>query len=120
MGDLGKAAKSAEEFRPLRAERQEHFLARRCEPVAAAAAAVGAGFPGAANPAALLHAVEHWIQRGQAEAQRAFSLLFDAAGHLVTVQRTVFENAQDREFRGALLNAGADHGLLPYMYESYI
>src|ERR1700688_761619 len=115
MGDLGEAAERAEEFRPFGAKRKQHFLTRGREAIAAAAAAICTGFPGAANPAALLHAVQHRVQGGEAEAERAFGLHFNAVGHFVAVQRTVFQYAEDGQFRGALLDASADHRLLPYM-----
>src|SRR5216684_857585 len=91
------------------------LLPSRCEAVAAAAAAVRARFPSAANPALLLHAVEHGVERRQREAQRAVRLLFDAPRQLVAVQRAVLENTEYRQFGGAPLDSGTNHSVPPYI-----
>src|SRR5204863_9161537 len=110
---LGQAVERTEKFRPFGAERRELLLAGGREAIATAAAAVRAGFPGAANPGALLHAVQHWVKSSEGETQRTLGLLLDAAGHLIAVQRAVLQNAENRQFRSSLLDASANHSLLP-------
>src|SRR5258708_11922486 len=120
MGHLLEPPQCSEQFRPFLAERRKLFLPGGSEAIAAAAAAIVAGFPIAANPAALLHAVQHGIQGGEGEVQRAFGLPLDAARHLIAVQRTIFKNNENRKFRGAALDSSPDHRLLPYMSDSYL
>src|SRR5207253_3852440 len=115
MGHLLEPPQSLEEFRPFLAERRYLFLSCGSEAITAAAAAVITGFPTAANPAALLHAVEHGIQGGEREAQRAFGLPLDAASHLITVERAVFQNAENGKLCGTAFDSCANHRLPPYM-----
>jgi hypothetical protein len=63
----------------------------------------------------LLHAIKHRVQSSKAKTQSTFGLRFDAAGQLVTVQRTLLQDAEDGKFGGAFLNACTDHQSLPYM-----
>src|SRR5438105_13953254 len=106
MGHLGQAVERTEKFGPFGAERRELLFPGGSEAIAAAAAAIRAGFPGAANPGALLHAVQHWVKSSEGETQSALGLLFDAAGQFVTVQRAILQDAEDRQFRCSLFYAG--------------
>src|SRR5437016_493854 len=115
MGHLGQPAERREKFGPLGTERHELLLAGGREAIATAAAAIGADFPGATNPSALLHAVQHWIKSSEGETQRTLGLLLDAAGHLIAVQPAILQDAEDRQFRCSLFYAGANHSVLPYM-----
>src|SRR6267154_527746 len=99
MGSLGQMAQRIKELGPFGAERRKLFLSRGSKPIATAAAAIRTSFPGAANPATLLHAIEHGVKSGEAEAQRAFGLQFDAASQFIAMQGAVFENAEDGQFR---------------------
>src|SRR5260370_38607359 len=117
---LAQARQRPEKLQPFLAERRKLLLPRRCEPVATPPAAVAAGFPCATNPAALFHAVEQRVERGQRKTQRALGLPFDAPGHFIAVQRTLSENAEDGKFGRAALHSMTDHRSLPYMYARYI
>src|SRR6266404_2953512 len=115
IGHLGQTTQRSKQFRPFVTEWRKFFPSGGREPITAAATAVGAGFPTTANPATLLHAVEHGIQGGEAEAQRAFGLFLNAAGHFIAVKWPVFQDTENGEFGSALLDASADHKSLPYM-----
>src|SRR6266567_4443404 len=115
IGHLPKLAQSAEEFCAFLAQRRKLFLPGRRQPVASAPSAVAARFPASANPPALLHAVEHGVKSGKREAQCALGLFLDAAGHFIAVERALFENAENRQFRGAALDSCSNHKALPYI-----
>src|SRR5207248_1301793 len=120
MSHLREPLQRAKKFRPFALERRELLLPCRCEPVAAPPAAIGAGFPGAANPALLLHAIEHGVKRRERETQCAVGLLLDAPCQLVTVQRGVLQNTENRQLRRASLDAGTNHSHLPLTYKNLI
>src|SRR5258708_40187984 len=115
MGHLGQSLQRTKEFRPFLAERRKLLLPCGSQPVASALAAVAACFPASANPAALLHAVEHGIQGREREAQSSLGLCLDTPRHFIAVKRTFLENAEDREFRGAALDSTSNHRALPYI-----
>src|SRR5438874_8101259 len=117
MGHLREPLQSVEKLRPFALERSQLLLPCWSQPIAAAAAAVGAGFPSAANPALLLHAVKHRVERRQREAQGAVGLLLDAPRQLIAMQRAFLQNAEHRQLRGASLDSRTNHSLPPYRSE---
>src|SRR5208282_3051272 len=111
----GDAAHGAEEVGPLGAKRNEHLAATREQFVAAAAAAGVTDFPLTTHPAAIFHAIEKRIERGESEAEGAARIEFDAAGDFVAVKGLPFEHAEDGEFGGATFKFVADHRVPSYM-----
>src|SRR5215469_16012302 len=106
MRHLREPLERAKKLRPFALERRQLLLPGRGQTVASSPPAVCACLPTAANPALLLHAVEHGIQRREGEAQRAVGLPLDAASQLIAVKRPVLENAEHRQFGSASLDAG--------------
>src|SRR5260370_3968135 len=96
MRHLRKAAQSVEQLRPFLPNRREFFLPLGGQAITPAAAAVAAGFPAAPNPAALLHAVQQWVEGRHGESQRPFGLLLETPKPPLTVKRPVFPKAEDR------------------------
>src|SRR5215472_18292719 len=94
MGHLGEAPQSVEQLRPFLAQWREFFLPRGRQPVATALASVRAGLPASADPAILFHAIEHRIERRQSEPQRALGLLLYLTRQFVSMQRSVFQDAE--------------------------
>src|SRR5258708_35531380 len=113
MGHLRKAAQSVEQLRPFLANRREFFLPLGSQAITTAAPAIAAGFPAATNPATLLHAVQHGVERREGESQRSFGLLLDAPRQLIAVKRRLFQNAENRQFGRASFDSRSNHRPLP-------
>src|SRR5437867_6010169 len=100
---------------PFAPERRQILLPWLSQTVSPPARAVTARLPAAADPALLLHAVEHRIQRRESEAQSAVGLLLDAPSQLIAVKRPVLENAEHSQLGGASFDAGTNHSFPPYI-----
>src|SRR5208283_2060547 len=111
----GDAAHGAEEVSPLGAKRGQHFLTAGEQFVAAAAAAVFAGFPLTADPTARFHAIKERVEGGKGKAEGAAGIAFDAAGNFIAVEGLALEDTEDGEFGGAAFKFVADHRVSSYM-----
>src|SRR6267154_3606094 len=115
MGHLRQPAQSVEQLRPFLPNRGQLFLPLGGQAITTAAPAIAAGFPGATNPASLLQAVQHGVERREGESQRAFGLLLDAPRQLIAVKRRLFQNAENGQFRRASFDSRSNHSALPYI-----
>src|SRR5262245_50797547 len=102
-GQGGDAVDGGNEVAPAAALGGEHFAALGGEAIEAAPALAGLLDPGAANPAALVEAVEERIERGDVEAERALGAGLDEAGDLVAVAGAGVDEREDEQLGAALL-----------------
>src|SRR5580704_11834606 len=108
IGHPREAVESVEEDIPFPAQRCEFFLAGWSEAVVAAVAAGLIGLPAAGDPAAFFEVVEHGIERGEGETQRAAGLLLDLFGDFKAVEGLIGEQGKDGQFGAAPGDFGTD------------
>ena len=59
--------------------------------------------PSALDQPALLEAIEQWVERGHAEAERAARSRVDEFGDLISMTRVILELGENEQLGGALL-----------------
>src|SRR5688572_5533175 len=64
--------------------------------------------PAPLQPATLLEAVEQWVQRGDVELEQPLRPRLDELADLVTVTRTVLDDREDDQLRGAFLELAVE------------
>src|SRR6476660_3368411 len=101
--DPGELAERCDEAAPVGPLLVEHLAAGLGDPVVAAPAQAGFLDPAAADPAAIFHAVERRVERGQCEAQGATGSFLEQSRDLVAVMALALDDGQDHELGAAFL-----------------
>src|SRR5262245_19809171 len=109
--DPGDLRQGCDEPCPILALTRQHPPAAVGNPIASAAALPRPLDPSPADPAALLEAVERFVERRQREAQRAPRSRLDPARNFVAVERLLLDERENQQV-GAALFRGVDGGVL--------
>src|SRR4051812_34180761 len=111
----GDAGDRLDELLPTLALGLENAAPRFGDRVVSAAALLGALDPASDDPAALLHAVEHRVERGDVEGEHAAGARFDQFRELISMPRLRIEEREDEKLGAALFELGGEHD--SYMWE---
>src|SRR5262245_66570041 len=111
MFHSGDAAERQDEFAPGVALRGQDVGADRRQPVIAAPPLPGFLDPAPEDPAALLEAIEQWIEGGDTEFQDAARSRLDELAEVVAVTGLILEQRQNQEFGAALLELAIEHAV---------
>src|SRR4029077_12088846 len=86
---------------PVRALREQHFLARSGDAEIAAAALAGLVHPPSLEPAAFLQAVKHGVERGHVKTQRSGRAGLDQLADLISMALAILHQGKNQEFSAA-------------------
>src|SRR6266705_3064571 len=114
----GDATDCGDELAPCIALRGEHLRALRREAVVPAAALAGLLDPPAVNPPALLEAIEHGVERGDAERENAARSGLDQLAEVVAMARLVLDERQDQELSTPLFELAVEAGRLHVLHNN--
>src|SRR2546427_6338531 len=114
---------SVDGFRKLApgvALRLQHLLARRRQPVVAAAALSRFFYPAALNPPALLEAIQQRVERGDAKLEDSLRARLNELAEVVAMPRLILDEREDQQLGAALFQLPIQHLRLDVLHSDIL